>query len=171
MGSFPAPERALTAARELRDRGHTDLDAYSPFPLEDSEEALGLRPSPLPRLVAAGGFAGAASGYLLQYYCNAVSFPINIGGRPPHSPPSFIPITFECAILFGAFAAFFGVLTLVRLPRLHHPVFEAPGFDRASIDRCWLSASTGDPGVRARLESDFAEVGASEITVVEEDDP
>jgi hypothetical protein len=171
MGSFPTPRAVVDAARELRRQGHDDLDTYSPFPLEGTDEALGLRRSRMPVLVAAGGFAGAASGYVLQWYCNAVSFPINVGGRPPHSPPSFIPITFELAILFGAFGAFFGLLAVLRLPRLHHPVFEAEGFVRATVDRYWISAFTRDEAARATLSAALSALGAGEVTVVLEGAP
>jgi Protein of unknown function (DUF3341) len=171
MGSFPTPAAVVAAARELRRLGHDDLDTYSPFPLEDTTEALGLRASRLPILVAIGGLCGAASGYLLQWYCDAVSFPLDIGGRPPHSPPSFVPITFELAILFGAFGAFFGLFTVLGLPRLHHPVFDAPGFVRATVDRYWISAVTTDAAKRDELEGALASLGASEVTVVEEPGP
>jgi hypothetical protein len=168
MGSFTTPAAVVAAVRALKQRGHADLDTYSPFPLEETDEALDLGRSRMPSFVAAGAFTGAASGYLLQWYCNAVSFPINVGGRPPHSPPSFVPITFELAILFGAFGAFFGLFALLRLPRLHHPVFDAPGFVRATVDRYWISACTDDVEQRAALQEALASVGADEITVVEE---
>jgi hypothetical protein len=168
MGSFPTPHAVVAAARELRRLGYADLDTYSPFPLEETSEALGLGASRVPLFVAVGGFSGAACGYLLQWYCDAVSFPLNIGGRPQHSPPSFIPITFELAILFGAFGAFFGLFALLRLPRLHHPVFDAPGFVRATVDRYWISAVTTDPAKRGELQGVLASLGAAEVTVVEE---
>jgi hypothetical protein len=168
MGSFPTPRAVVDAARALREQGHQDLDTYSPFPLEETDEALGLGRSRMPILVALGGFTGAASGYLLQWYCNAFSFPINVGGRPPHSPPSFLPITFELTILFGAFGAFFGLFALLRLPRLHHPVFEAPGFVRATVDRYWISAFTRDAAACAELTGALTALGADEVTVVEE---
>ena len=168
MGSFATPRDVVAAARALRRQGHADLETYSPFPLEETDEALGLQPSRVPVLVAVGGFTGAASGYLMQWYCNAVSFPLNIGGRPPHSPPSFVPITFELAILLGAFGAFFGLLALLRLPRLHHPVFEAPGFVRATVDRYWISAFTRDAAARATLTEALSALGADEVTVIED---
>jgi hypothetical protein len=168
MGSFTTPAAVVAAVRELRKQGHRGLDTYSPFPLEETDEALGLDKSRMPTFVAVGAFTGAATGYLMQWYCAAVSFPINVGGRPMHSAPSFIPITFELAILFGAFGAFFGLFALLRLPRLHHPVFDAPGFVRATVDRYWLSACTEDVSQRAALEAALASVGAAEITVVEE---
>jgi Protein of unknown function (DUF3341) len=168
MGSFPTPHAVVAAARELRRRGYADLDTYSPFPLEETTEALGLGPSRIPLFVTLGGFSGAASGYLLQWYCDAVSFPLSVGGRPLHSAPSFIPITFELTILFGAFGAFFGLFALLRLPRLHHPVFDAPGFVRATVDRYWISAVTTDAAKRAEIEGALSSLGADEVTVVEE---
>jgi ActD protein len=168
MGSFTSPDALVAAARELTRRGHRDLDSYSPIPIEAMDEVLALGRSRLPLIVTLGAFTGAASGYLLQWFCAAVSFPLNVGGRPPHSPPSFIPITFELTILFGAFGAFFGLMAILGLPRLHHPVFEAPGFVRATVDRYWIAASTTDTKVRAALEEALASLGAAEITVVEE---
>ena len=168
MGSFTTPHAVVAAVRELRQRGYADLDTYSPFPLEETTEALGLSPSRVPLFVTVGGFSGAACGYLLQWYCDAVSFSLNIGGRPLHSAPSFIPITFELTILFGAFGAFFGLFALLRLPRLHHPVFDAPGFVRATVDRYWISAFTRDAAARGELEGALEALGADEVTVVEE---
>ena len=168
MGSFTSPDAVVTAARELVKRGHRDLDSYSPIPIEAMDEVLSLGRSRLPLIVTLGAFTGAASGYLLQWFCAAVSFPLNVGGRPPHSPPSFIPITFELTILFGAFGAFFGLLAILGLPRLHHPVFDAPGFVRATVDRYWIAAPTSDADSRAALEEALASLGAAEITVVEE---
>lgn len=164
LGGFASPEALLGAVRELRRRGHHDLDAYTPFPVEGAEEALGLGGSRVPGFVLGGGLVGALSGYLLQWYCNAVSFPINIGGRPAHSPPSFIPITFELTILLGAFGAFFGLLLLIGLPRLHHPVFNAPAFRSATIDRYWLSVSGSEP---ESIGAALAELGATDISTVE----
>jgi hypothetical protein len=168
LGSFATPAAVLAASRQLVDQGYEGVDTYSPFPLEGSDDALRLTGSRLPRFVAIGGFTGAATGYLLEWYCNAFSFPINIGGRPPHAPPSFVPIAFELTILFGAFGAFFGLFALLGLPRLHHPVFEAPGFVRATVDRFWISAVARDEDERAALERALGLAGAEEITVVGE---
>lgn len=169
MGSFTSADAVVAAARALVQQGHRDLDTYSPVPIEAMEEVLSLAPSRLPIVVTLGAFTGAASGYLLQWYCAAVSYPLDVGGRPLHSPPSFVPITFELAILFGAFGAFFGLMVILGLPRLHHPVFDAPGFVRATVDRYWIAAPTvGDAIDRAALEEALASLGAAEITVVEE---
>ncbi len=171
VAEFAAPETSLEAARRLRASGLTGLDLHSPFPIEGSDEALGLRPSPIPGAVLCGGLIGAGFGYWLQWFCNAHDFPINVGGRPLQSAPAFVPIVFELGVLFGSAAAFFGMFVAARLPRLHHPVFEADGFRSASVDRFWLSASLGpgdDPEhVRARL----ADLGALRVEIVPEENP
>src|SRR4051812_41273558 len=99
---FDTPEKLFTASRTLRDAGHTDLDSHTPYPLEAADEALGLKKSWVPLIVLVGGLGGALLGYTMQWYLNAVDFPINVGGRPAHSAPSFVPITFEVGVLLGS---------------------------------------------------------------------
>ncbi len=168
MGGFHSPEALLDALGKLRALGYGDLDAYTPFPVEGAEEALGLGGSRIPAFVLGGGLTGAVCGYLLQWYCNAYDFPINIGGRPAHSAPSFVPITFELTILLGAFGAFFGLFLLLKLPRLHHPVFNAPGFRHASVDQYWVSIGAGeDAATRAEIGFALQKLGAANISTVE----
>lgn len=168
LGEFAAPQAMLAAARALREAGHAELDAYSPYPLHGLDEALGLKKSKVPLLVFGGGMTGAIGGYLLQWWCNAIDYPINVGGRPLHSPPAFIPVTFELAILLGAFGAFFGLMMLMRLPRLHHPVFEAEAFRSASLDRFWVSVCTSDEARTDEIRRALTDLGASETAIVEE---
>src|SRR5438067_4379815 len=117
LGEFATPDEMVRAARRLRELGYKRLDTYSPYPVEGTSHAMGLPRSRVALFTLCGGLGGATLGYLMQWFMNAVDFPINVGGRPPHSPPSFIPITFETGVLLGAFAAFFGVIALMRLPK------------------------------------------------------
>ena len=105
------------------------MDAYSPFPIEGLSTALGTRSTRLPFLVLAGGILGGLAGYLLQYWVNVLEYPYNIGGRPYHSWPAFVPITFELTILGASLAAVLGMLVLNGLPMPYHPVFNVPEFD------------------------------------------
>ncbi len=103
--------------------------------MKDWPEALGHKWTAVPFIVLIGGICGGLGGYFMEWYSMAVDYPINIAGRPFNSWPAFIPITFELTILAAALAAIIGMLALNRLPQPHHPVFNVPGFERASTDR------------------------------------
>ena len=146
MAEFRDPNEVVAAARKAYAEGYRRMDGFSPFPIEALSEALGWRTrGRLPKMVLAGGLIGAGGGYLLQYWAAVHAYPLNIGGKPLHSWPAFIPIAFEVGILFAAFAAVLGMLGLNGLPRPHHPVFNAPNFALASTDRFFLCIEAADP--------------------------
>jgi len=119
MAEFDSPTALVNAARAAREKGYRKLDAYSPFPIEELSDALDLHKNRLPLIVLAGGIVGGMAGYLMQYYVTVWSFPINVGGRPLHSWPSYIVITFELTILLAAISAVMGLLALCGLPMLY----------------------------------------------------
>jgi hypothetical protein len=157
MAEFVNAEDLVRAARHVHAQGYRDIDAYSPFPVEELSDAIGFHATRLPRLVLAGGLTGAAAGYLLQYWVSVVHYPLNVGGRPLHSWPSFIPVTFECAVLAASLTAVISMLALNGLPRPYHPLFGVPSFDAASRDRFFLCIERRDSrfdleGTRRLLE-------------------
>jgi len=146
MAEFHDPGTIVAAARRTYEAGYRRMDAYTPFPIEELAEALGWHTrGRLPKLVLLGGLLGAAGGSLLQYYTAVIAYPVNVGGRPLHSWPSFIPVTFECGILVAALTAVLGMLALNGLPQPYHPVFNAPNFALASTDRFFLCIESCDP--------------------------
>ena len=167
VAEFAAEAPLLAAARALRAEGQAEVDLHSPVPLHGSDEALGLKKSIVPRMALVAGLVGAASGYLMQWFMVGVAWPINVGGRPPHSPPAFIPVTFELGILFAALTIFFGLFALWGMPRLHHPVFEVEAFRSASVDGLWLSTAVETDAAEptaARLRA----LGARQVEIVED---
>ena len=144
MAEFDDPNALVAAAHRARIEGYRRMDAYSPFPIEELHEALGLSHTRLPLIVLIGGLVGCLGGYGLQYWAAAYAYPLNIGGRPLHSWPAFIPITFECTILVAALAAVFGMLGLNGLPMLYHPVFNVSRFALASRNRFFLCIEARD---------------------------
>ena len=132
MAEFDSPTTLVNAARAVREKGYRMIDAYSPFPIEELSDALHLHRNKLPLVVLIGGILGGIAGYLLQYYVTVIYFPTNIGGRPLHSWPAYIIITFEMTILFAALSAVLGLLGLCGLPMPYHPAFNIPRFALAS---------------------------------------
>lgn len=145
MAEFTSPEAVVEAARRLYVNGFRRMDAFTPAPVEGLDEVLHPgRLSVLPIVIFVGGFLGAVAGFFIQYWAEVISYPINVGGRPYNSWPSFGVATFEITVLFAVAAAFFVFFLFCRLPRLCHPVFNAPDFDRASQDRYFLCVEASD---------------------------
>ena len=151
LAEFGSADALLSAAGKARKEGFENLEAYSPFPVEGLADAIGFRTNRVPLLVLLGGLAGGLGGYFMQWYSAVISYPINSGGRPLHAWPSFIPATFELAVLGAALAGAIGMLALNGLPRLRHPVFEVPEFDLASRNRFFLCIRS--EGAKGFLES------------------
>ena len=145
MAEFDSPTALVEAATRARLAGYRNMDAYSPIPIEELSEALGLKRTRLPLLVLLGGIAGGTAGYGLEWWSSTIEYPMNIGGRPFHSWPQFIPVTFETTVLGAALTCFFGMWALNRLPQPYHPVFNVPEFARASSDRFFLIIEATDP--------------------------
>jgi hypothetical protein len=155
IAEFDNPTALVKATRAARDKGYRKLDAFSPFPIEGLTDALHLHKNKLPLIVLTGGIIGGVTGFLLQYYVTVINFPINIGGRPLDSWPSYIIITFELTILFGALSAVLGMLGLCGLPMPYHPVFNAPRFALASNNRFFLCIESADPLFDVAATGDF----------------
>jgi len=144
-----------SAARALRRRPELTLDAYTPYSCEEVREALALPPSRLPLVVFAAACLGAGGAYGLEWYTTAYQYPLDVGGRPPHMPLAFVPISFEMGVLAAALAAFVGVLMLGKLVKLWDPVFEIPGFEAVSVDRFWLRVDAPGELDAAAIEAEL----------------
>ena len=118
---------------------------------------MGFTRNRVPLVALLGGLAGGVGVYFLQWYTAVVDYPIDVGGRPLHSWPAFIPATFELTILGAALAAFFGLLVLSGLPQLHHPMFDAQAFDLASTDRFFVGVRASDPAFDREAARRFLE--------------
>ncbi|MGH7950879.1 MAG: DUF3341 domain-containing protein [Limisphaerales bacterium] len=158
IAEFADEGKILAAAKSAYDHGFRKMDAFTPFPVDGLAQTLGKKKSRVPIIVLIAGICGGLGGYFMQWYALAVSYPLNIGGRPYNSWPAYVPITFELTILSAAFAAIFGMLALNHLPEPHHPVFDAPDFERASTDKFFLCIESDDPKFDLRATRTFLEI-------------
>ena len=169
MAEFDDPTALVAATRGAHEKGYRRMDAYSPIPIEELHEALGSHHTRLPLIVLIGGLFGGIGGYGLQYWVSAIAYPINVGGRPFHSWPAFIPVTFECTVLVAALSAVLGMLALNGLPMPYHPVFNVPRFALASRNRFFLCIEARDKQFNLEETRRFLEtLGPREVTTVAE---
>lgn len=144
LAEFDRSEDLIEAVVALKVRGYERIEAFTPYPVKEVGDLIHGRARLIPLLVLMGGVAGGVAGYLIQYYTAVIDFPLNVGGRPLHSWPAFVPVTFELSIMFAALSGLAGFLIATRLPRLHHPIFNDEEFSRASWDRLFLCAEAED---------------------------
>lgn len=167
IAEFDEPTTLVAAAQRAYAEGYREMDAYSPIPIEELHEALGFHHTKLPLLVLCGGILGGLAGYGLEYWSSVIAYPMNIGGRPFHSWPSFIPVAFETTILGAALFAVLGMLALNGLPMPYHPVFNAPRFALASRNRFFLCIEAKDKKFDREATQQFLESldpkGVSEV--------
>lgn len=155
---FETADAIASAYVALEADGFTCITTYTPYPVNeiDARQPRSL----LPWLMLKAGLVGGALGYLIQWWCNGMDFPINVGGRPLQSAPAFIPITFESSVLAASVVGFVALVAKCGLPRVSHPIDAVDGFDRASVDRFWLGVDASDPRFDDRLAARLQELGA-----------
>lgn len=167
IAEYAEAEALLRALRAAHDAGWRRLDAFTPHPMEEASALLGARGSRVAWIAIGAGLFGAALAYGTQWWLSVHAYPINVGGRPLHALPAFLPATTIVAILWAAAASLLGMLALNRLPRLSHPVFAVPGFLRASEDRYFLLIRADDPrGGAAEAARFLRETGALRVAEV-----
>ncbi len=170
LAEFESVDALLAAAERVRDAGFTRFDAHAPFPIHGLDEAMGIRMSKLPWLVAGGGAAGAAAALLLQWWTNGFDYPLVISAKPLFGLPVAIPITFELTVLFASVGAFVGLLVANRFPELYHPVLPHDRFrERGTTDRFYVAIEAADPKYDARGTRSFLEsLGSTRVDELEE---
>lgn len=168
LAEFAGADGLLAATRAASAAGYRRLDAYSPIPIDGLAEAIDCGGRVRVSLwVLLAGIVGAVLGYGMQYYSTVLDYSLNLGGRPYDAWPLFIPVTIEFSILFGALAAFIGMLARNRLPQLHHPMFDVPGFEGVTRDRFFLCIEAADDVFEpSRVRAFFADQKPIRVTDV-----
>jgi ActD protein len=167
LAEFDSPEDLLDACDRAYAEGFRRMDAYAPMPINGLAEAIGYKKNFVANCVLGAGICGVLFGFGLLEWITCVAYPHNVGGRPLNSWPSYIPITFECMILFSALTSLFSMLAMNRLPQPYHPVFNVPRFERASVDKFFLCIESSDPkfGTEETLQF-LRDIGGNEVSIV-----
>jgi len=167
MAEFMNSTDLVIAAEKAKAAGYRKMDAYTPYPVEELEEALDINDNRISLFVLLAGICGATFGFGFLSWVNTVSYPLNVGGRPMISAPMFIPITFECTILAAGLTSAIGMILLNGLPMPYHPVFNVPRFARASQDGFFLCIEEADPKFDRTRTAEFMDgLGAYEVSEV-----
>jgi hypothetical protein len=169
MAEFSEVTTLVDAAKRTHAEGYRRVDAFTPFPVHELFDALKLDDKRLPLAVLLGGMTGCAAGFGLCYWVSVIAYPLNVGGRPFNSWPSFIPITFEVTILLASLTAVLSLIVLNGLPMPYHPVFNVKRFaEHASQDGFFLAIEAEDPKFdRQKTHAFLQGLGASEVNEIE----
>ena len=173
LAEFKSASALYKAAEKVRDAGFTKWDCYSPYPIHGLDHAMGMKRSILPWFVFCGGMTGTATAFTLAYTTQVVIYPTVVQGKPTNlfTIPAYFPIMFELTVLFSGFTVLFGLLALMKLPRLNHPLFASKQFHRATDDGFFIAIEARDPGFSpAGTRELLAEIGGTNIELVEEED-
>lgn len=171
LAEFDSAGDCLHAAEKLRDAGYKDFDTHTPFPVHGMDAAMGLSDSKLGWIVFPVALTGTSLAWLMMWWMNGIDYPLVIGGKPPYSLPSMVPIMFELTILLSAFGTVFGMFHLNRLPRHHHPVFNSERFAAFSNDKFFVSVEATDPKFSVEKTKQLLEsVHPTNVEVVYDDD-
>jgi len=169
MAEFADATSLVEAAKRTHEEGYRKTDAFSPYPIHELFEALDLKDNRISLLTLIGGIVGCLAGFGLCYWVSVIAYPLNIGGRPLNSWPSFIPVTFEITILLASITCVVGLILLNGLPMPYHPVFNVKRFaEHASQDGLFLAIEADDPKFDVNKTRAFLQgLGAREVNEIE----
>jgi len=167
LAEFATAAALYHACEGVRDAGYTKWDAHAPFPIHGLDRAMGLRPSRVPWVSLVLALGGAATAVALQGWVSTIAYPLVVSGKPFFSWPAFVPITFELAVLGGAFGAVLGMFGINQLPTLYHPLFNSTHFERVTDDGFFVSIESWDPRYDANSSAELLRrLGATRVEVV-----
>jgi len=161
LAAFTTESQWAAAHQRLLEARIGGIETYSPAPASASSAS-----SALPGWVAAAGLLGALAGFGVQVYADTAAYPLDIGGRPDFSWPSFVPIAFEIGALCAVLTGFCGFFIINRLPRLYDPIDACRGM-RDCMRNQWVlavrSVDASDIDAARRVLSDSRPASLEEI--------
>lgn len=161
-GIFEDEEVLLSSVKEIRSNNIEIEEVFSPFPIHGLDKALGLKETRMAIMAFIYGCIGLSLGALMIYFVMIVDWPQNIGGKPNwtfyHNMPAFVPILFECTVMFSAHLM--SITYLIRCGLFPGGISESP--DPRTTDDKFLMVINVD-GNLSDVKEILTKTGASEI--------
>lgn len=162
LAFFTDPEQLKKAAADIKPLGLKKVEAFTPFPIHGLEKILGYKKSFIPWVTLTMGLGGAGLGFFFQAWMSAIDWPINVGGKPFLSWPSFIPITFETGVLLAGVSSVLAFFVACGLPNRK----SAPLDESFTNDRFGLYFEESDPKFEAEKIKEICNQCQAEKIVV-----
>jgi hypothetical protein len=153
LATFPDQAGLARAVQVLRAEGVRAIETHTPAP----PETAGTR-SVIPAVMLIAGILGTIAGFALQAYGQAISYRIDIGGRPDFFWPAYVPFAFETGAGTAVVAGFFAYLIVCRLPLLYDPIDEADSMRDATRDTWLIAVRSADATELARARACLADL-------------
>jgi hypothetical protein len=161
LGVYDDEEKVLSAIHNIRSAGNEVYDVYSPFAIHGMEDAMGIKRTRLTVAAFCFGLLGFTLALSMQVFMLVIDWPMNIGGKPFFSGPSFVPISFELTILLTALGMVFTFFYVSRLA----PGIKADIPDLRVTDDIFILAmeSSGNAAKDSEIAGILTSHGALEI--------
>jgi hypothetical protein len=170
LAEFPNPGALLDAAKATREAGYRFYDTHSPFPIHGMDRAMGLSNSKVGLWTLGGGVTGLALATWMQWWMQAVDYPLNISNKPTFAVEPAVPIMFELTVLLASLGTAAGMLLMNGLPRPYNPIFNSDRFARVTDDAFFLYLAASDPRYDARGAADFLTgLGATHVETIRDE--
>ena len=89
IGIYDDPDVVVAAAKKLKENDVQIKNVFTPFPIHELWEVLGLK-TRLPLLTFLYGAGGLITIYAFLYWTSVVNYPLKFGGKPLNSLSFFI---------------------------------------------------------------------------------
>ena len=145
MAEFETAEALVEAARAASAEGYHKMDAYSPLPHRRVTRCTAYPRQPGFAGLSDRRFRGSVYGFwAAELDVRRSTTRTTSAADRPMSVPMFIPITFECTILFAGLTTAIAMILMNGLPAPYHPVFNVERFSLASRSRFFLCIEAED---------------------------
>lgn len=161
IGCFQDEPEIFNAVKKVRLSGFKLHDVYIPYPVHGLDEAMGLRGTSIHTAGFVYGLLGTLTGLGGMGFCTAISWQLDIGGKPHFPLAAFIPIVFELTVLFSSVGM---VMTFCWLNQIMPGVKKHVFHPRQSDDLFVMAIELTGTTRAEEVKQFFQTLGAIEIS-------